>query len=130
MAKNVYRTAAGQQVNVDTMRLVNEGVVAVGNMSVNARGDQVAPDGSIIKTRNEVMKEHYNRNIQPVVKYNPNKRRGQAAEPALPDLDNIPPLPEPTPPAPVTLRSRLADSVAIDLVETPPVLNTKNLTRI
>ena len=129
MAKNVYRTAAGQHVNVDTMRLVNEGVVAVGNMSVNARGDQVAPDGSIIKTRNEVMKEHYNRNIQPVVKYNPNKRRDQVAEPALPDLTNMPAA-EVTPPAPVTLRSRLADSVAIDLVETPPVLNTKNLTRI
>lgn len=123
MAKNVYRTAAGQHVNVDTMRLVNEGVVAVGNMSVNARGDQVAPDGSIIKTRNEVMKEHYNRNIQPLVKYNPNKRKGQVAE--LPPEDT--PVP---PPAPVTLRSRLADSVAIDLVETTPVLNTKNLTRI
>lgn len=129
MAKNVYRTAAGQHVNVDTMRLINEGVVAVGNMSVNARGDQVAPDGSIIKTRNEVMKEHYNRNIQPVVKHNPNKRRGQVAEPAVPDLNNMPEV-EVVPPAPVTLRSRLADSVAIDLVETPPVLNTKNLTRI
>lgn len=127
MAKNVYKTAAGQHVNVDTMRLVNEGVVAVGNMSVNARGDQVAPDGSIIKTRNEVMKEHYSRNIQPVVKYNPNKRRGQPADLAAESLPENTPV---VPPAPVTLRSRLADSVAIDLVETPPVLNTKNLTRI
>lgn len=130
MSKNVYKTAGGQHINIDTMRLVNENVVAVGNMSVNARGDQVAPDGTIIKTRNEVMKEHYNRNIQPVVKYNPNKKRGQAPEPAAPDLSNLPPAAEAEPPAPVTLRSRLADSVAIDLVETPPVLNTKNLTRI
>lgn len=128
MGKNVYRTAAGAHVDMDTMRLVNESVVAVGNMAVNARGDQVAPDGSIIKTRNEVMKEHY-RAIQPVVKYNPNKKRGPAeAEAPIPDLDSV--AEQESEPAPVTLRTRLADSVAIDLVETPPVLNTKNLTRI
>lgn len=130
MGKNVYRTAQGHAVDMDSMRLVNEGTVAVGNMPVNARGDQIAPDGSIIKTRNEIMKEHYNRNIQPMVKYNPNKRKVQQAEPSVVDPTTLPPAAEPEPPKPVTLRSRLASSVAIDLVEPPPVLNTKNLTRI
>lgn len=130
MGKNVYKTANGQSVNMDSMRLINESVVAVGNMAVNARGDQITPDGSVIKTRNEIMKEHYNRNIQPMVKYNPNKRKGQVEEPAVVDPTTLPPAPEPEPAKPVTLRSRLASSVAIDLVEPPPVLNTKNLTRI
>jgi len=129
MGKNVYKTAQGYAVDMDSMRLVNEGVVAVGNTPVNARGDEIAPDGTIIKTRNEIMKEHY-KNIQPIVKYNPNKRRGQAAEPAVVDPTTLPPAPEPEPAKPVTLRSRLANSVAIDLVEPAPVLNTKNLTRI
>lgn len=125
MGKNVYRTAAGVHVDVDTMRLLNEGTVAVGNMSVNARGDQVSSDGTIIKTRNEIMQEHY-RNIEPVVKYNPNKKRGpQAAEPEVVAEAQVQPEPEP-----LSVASNLADNVAIDLVETPPVLKQKTLSRI
>lgn len=127
MAKNIYKTAQGQVVDVDTLRLINEGVIAVGNMSVNARGDQVAPDGTVVKTRNERMKEHY-RNTNPVVKYNPNRRRGQQ-EPTVPDLENMPKL-ETKVEEPKTLRGSLASSTSIDLIETPPVLKQKTLSRI
>jgi len=68
MAKNLYNTANGKVLNMDRMRLLNEKTIAVGNMSVNARGDRVAPNGEIIKTRNEIMKER--RNLHPVVRYN------------------------------------------------------------
>lgn len=71
MAKNVYRTAMGQLIDMDNLRLMNERQPAVGNMNVNARGDEIAPDGSIVNPRNKKMKEHY---TQPTVKYNPNKR--------------------------------------------------------
>ena len=72
MAKSVYKTAMGQLIDMDKLRLVNERQPAVGNMSVNARGDEIAPDGSIITPRNQKMREHY---TEPVVKYNPNKKR-------------------------------------------------------
>jgi hypothetical protein len=41
------------------LRLLHEKENAVGNMSVNARGDEIDNHGNIIKTRNEKMREHY-----------------------------------------------------------------------
>ena len=37
----------------------NETVIAVCNMRVNARGDQLGPGGKIVRTREEVMSDHY-----------------------------------------------------------------------
>ena len=132
MAKNIYQTAQGLQVNIDQMRILNEKSVAVGNMQVNARGDQVSRSGEIIKSRNEIMKDHYSRQIDPVVKYNPNKRK-QAQEAAQQEIqqqvapENIPqPLPTPTS---GDLQGSLANSVNIDLVEPPPS-STRTIRRI
>jgi len=134
MAKNIYQTAQGLQVNIDQMRILNEKSVAVGNMQVNARGDQVSRSGEIIKSRNEIMKDHYSRQIDPVVKYNPNKRK-QAQEAIQQEIqqqvvpENIPqPLPTPTPTS-GDLRGSLANSVNIDLVEPAPS-STRTIRRI
>ncbi len=54
MATN-HRTARGVPVDMDRLRLANEKTIAVGNMKVNARGDQLGPGGRIIKTRAQVM---------------------------------------------------------------------------
>ena len=78
MAQNIRMTAQGQRINIDQLRIINEQAVAVGNMNVNARGDQVSPSGEIVKSRNDVMKDHYNRQIEPVVRYNPNKKKEMA----------------------------------------------------
>lgn len=59
MAKRAYRTASGKMVDMDTLALKNETVLAVGNMNVNARGDRVGNGGQIIQTREELMAEHY-----------------------------------------------------------------------
>jgi len=59
MAKRAYRTASGKMVDMDTLALKNETVLAVGNMNVNARGDRVGNGGQIIQTREELMTEHY-----------------------------------------------------------------------
>jgi len=74
MAKNLYRTAQGQLIDVDHLRLANERTKAVGNMQVNARGDQIASDGTILKTKQEQLKER-NKSIKNMVTYKP-KRRG------------------------------------------------------
>lgn len=134
MAQNIRMTALGQRVNIDQLRLINERAVAVGNMNVNARGDEVNPNGEIIKSRNEIMKDHYNRQIEPVVRYNPNKKKEMAEflrqQQGLdtPVAEEVVPA-EPLPPAthspfaapPTTeLRGSLANSVNIDLTEPPP----------
>lgn len=53
-----YRTSSGQQVDFGALLLNNETVPALGNMNVNARGDEIAPDGSITKSREQVMREY------------------------------------------------------------------------
>lgn len=57
--KKVYKTAMGKQIDIDSIRIANEETIAVGNMKVNARGDQLGPGGSIIQSRNQAMTEHY-----------------------------------------------------------------------
>ena len=57
--KRVYRTALGRSVDMDTIRLANEEILAVGNMNVNARGDEIGPGGEIVRSRNQVMAEYY-----------------------------------------------------------------------
>lgn len=55
----IYKTAQGKPVDIDSLRLTNEETIAVGNMKVNARGDQLGPGGTIVKNRNQVMDQHY-----------------------------------------------------------------------
>jgi hypothetical protein len=56
MATN-HRTARGVSVDMDRIRLANETAIAVGNMKVNARGDQLGAGGKIIQTRQQIMAE-------------------------------------------------------------------------
>jgi hypothetical protein len=56
---NLYKTANGQAVDMNKLRLTNETAQAVGNMHVNARGDEIDSKGNIIKTRNEIVRDQY-----------------------------------------------------------------------
>jgi hypothetical protein len=58
----VYRTAMGAPVDMDMLRLSNETAIAVGNMRVNARGDELGKGGKIVRTRSQVMKEYHKLN--------------------------------------------------------------------
>ena len=44
----VYRSARGKEVDMGKLALQNELTPAVGNMSVNARGDKLGPGGQIL----------------------------------------------------------------------------------
>ncbi len=58
--KKIYRTFQGKEVDMDQLLQKNETMPAVGNIRVNARGDELGPDGKIIKTREEVLSDYYN----------------------------------------------------------------------
>ena len=58
----VYRTAQGRELDIEKIRLQHEMVPALGNMQVNARGDQLGPGGKILKTRETIMNDHYRQN--------------------------------------------------------------------
>lgn len=72
MSRSRYRTVKGQLLDFDKFRALNGTQISIGNMGVNARGDQVNAHGDIIKTRNEIMKEKY---LDPKAKYNPVRSR-------------------------------------------------------
>lgn len=57
--KRIYRTFQGREVDMDQLLQKNETMPAVGNIRVNARGDELGPDGKVIKTREEVLSEYY-----------------------------------------------------------------------
>ena len=61
MAK-VYRTARGEGVDMDMLRLANEKTIAIGNMKTNARGDELGHGGKIVKTRAQIMQEYHKLN--------------------------------------------------------------------
>jgi hypothetical protein len=60
--KRIYTTANGKQVNLDALISENEETIAVGNMRVNARGDQLGPGGKIEVNKNQVMQDYYKLN--------------------------------------------------------------------
>ena len=64
MTKAVYRTAQGKMIDMGALRLQNERVRAVGNMKVNARGDQIDDRGGVVATKPSQVNKQYNRTHQ------------------------------------------------------------------
>jgi hypothetical protein len=56
---NVRRTAMGNTIDMDLLRVANEGTIAIGNMKVNARGDQLGAGGKVIKGRAQIMQDYH-----------------------------------------------------------------------
>ena len=65
MAK-AYRTMRGREVDFEKLSLRNETTPAVGNMRVNARGDELGAGGKIIRTREQILADYYQNNPRSV----------------------------------------------------------------
>jgi hypothetical protein len=57
--KTIYKSMQGKEVDLEKLRQKHELTLAVGNVRVNARGDELGPGGKIVKRREDVMKEYY-----------------------------------------------------------------------
>jgi len=57
-----YKTLQGKTIDMDKLRAQNELTPAVGNMKVNARGDEIGPGGKITRTREQVISTYYDSN--------------------------------------------------------------------
>lgn len=115
--KRVYTTANGKQINLDALIAQNESTIAVGNMKVNARGDQLGPGGRVEAGKNQVMQEYYKLNTPVAVDAAPTpsvkKQKDLVDDWTEPTVDSTAENTEETasPKKPV-LRGSLADSVA------------------
>ena len=61
MTRKIYRTAQGKMVDLGRLQLQNENTRAVGNMGVNARGDQIDSQNRAIVRRPQQVQRQYNR---------------------------------------------------------------------
>ena len=58
----VYSSVRGKEVDMEKLSLRHEKTPAVGNMKVNARGDELGEGGKIIRTREQVLQDYYAQN--------------------------------------------------------------------
>jgi hypothetical protein len=52
----------GKEVDMEKMGLRFEKTPAVGNMKVNARGDEIGEGGKVVRTREQVLQDYYAQN--------------------------------------------------------------------
>lgn len=58
----VYRTMQGREIDIEKLMKQNETMPAIGNMQVNARGDELGPGGVIVRKREDIVAEYYDQN--------------------------------------------------------------------
>jgi hypothetical protein len=54
-----YTSMQGKSIDMEKLSLKNEMTPAVGNMKVNARGDEIGAGGKIVRTREQVLADYY-----------------------------------------------------------------------
>lgn len=58
--RKMYRSMQGKEVDMESLAARNETMPAVGNVRMNARGDELGPGGVIIRKREDIVNDHYN----------------------------------------------------------------------
>ena len=58
----VYTSMQGKEIDFDKLTLRNELTPAVGNMKVNARGDELGAGGQVVRTREQILQDYYKEN--------------------------------------------------------------------
>jgi hypothetical protein len=59
--RKIYKSANGKNIDLDLLISRNELTPAVGNAKVNARGDELGPGGKIVRKREDILKDYYNK---------------------------------------------------------------------
>jgi hypothetical protein len=58
----IYTSMQGKEIDMEKMTMRNELTPAVGNMKVNARGDELGAGGKVIRTREQILQDYYQNN--------------------------------------------------------------------
>jgi len=118
MSKRVYTTANGKTINIDAIISQNEDSIAIGNMRVNARGDELGPGGKVVRSKDKVMQDYYKLNTPIASDHIPQPRESVKAD-LVDDWIEPAPLeiekehsPEQTAESARPLRGSLANSIA------------------
>ena len=117
--KRVYTTANGKRINLDAIIAHNENTIAVGNMKVNARGDELGPGGKVERTKDKIIADYYKLNtpvatdgpLQPNKKDTNRDLEDDWIEPVKSSAEEAPSL-DSSEEAQPQLRGKLADSIS------------------
>ncbi len=60
--RRLYRSMQGKIVDMELLATKNELTPAIGNVRVNARGDELGPGGNIIRKREDIIADYYDSN--------------------------------------------------------------------
>lgn len=82
--RKVYKTMTGKTIDMDLLRQKNELTPAVGNVRVNARGDELGPGGKIVRKREDVLADYYQSSAG-MPDEQPLRKQSQAVEKDLTD---------------------------------------------
>ena len=66
MTRKTYRTAMGKEIDLGALILQNENTRAVGNMNVNARGDQLDSSNNVTNQKNRQAQRQYQKSFSNV----------------------------------------------------------------
>lgn len=84
----VYRSMQGRMVDMEKLMNQNELMPAVGNVKVNARGDELGQGGKIVRKREEIMAEYYENNPKAI----PEKKSPVRTKNERPIIEATPPI--------------------------------------
>jgi len=80
--KKQHKSLRGKNVDMELLRKRNELTPAVGNARVNARGDELGPNGTILRKREEIVADHYSTAGTAI--------HAEAPEPLAPVAEDVP----------------------------------------
>lgn len=73
---NVYTSMQGKVVDMEKLSIKHELTPAIGNMKVNARGDEIGDNGKIIRTREDILKDYYRDNARAIEEETSKRTKG------------------------------------------------------
>lgn len=62
----MHRSMQGKMIDMEKLMSQNELMPAIGNVRVNARGDELGSGGKIVRKREDIMAEYYDTNPKAV----------------------------------------------------------------
>jgi hypothetical protein len=71
-----YTSMQGKEIDMEKLSLKNELIPAVGNMKVNARGDELGLGGKIVRTKEQILQDYYKNNPRSVNEETNNRKKG------------------------------------------------------
>lgn len=70
-----YTSVRGKEIDMEKLSLRHETTPAVGNLKVNARGDELGPGGKVIRTREQILQDYYKNNPRAIEEEVATKRK-------------------------------------------------------